>query len=245
MRKTFALIWLILTAFTFHAQVVTQADSNKGLVTWYECIGYAGGTLPTSTFSVFDSSQYGATASYAGTKAGNVSGTYYSTGAQVGPYACYFDGSTNYFDRSPLAGSTTPTSITIAAWVNPTSATQDVVTLTSLAGLVIYSGHVDAWVGSTTNTSRSTATIPTNGSTWTHIAMTYTNGGTLYLWINGVLVTSYATQYTGGATLGSFNVGYFGVSYYYGWGQGLYNDIRIYNRALIAGQMALLASAHN
>lgn len=97
------------------------------------------------------------------------------------------------------------------------------------------------WKGSTTFYSGNKA-IPLN--TWTHICMTHA-GPLLNMYINGILdasVTFAGTPQTDGTIPLTIGAGNNGTSQFYY--DGLMDDIRIYNRALSAGEVqSLYASA--
>jgi hypothetical protein len=139
--------------------------------------------------------------------------------------------------------SSTPTAITVLAWVNPTKAQDDVVYGSAATfALAIYpGGKVEAsGAGNTGNRSRSTATIPINGTTWSMIGMEYSNGGAIQLYINGTLVSAYDVQYSGGSLPAFGNVKIGGPTAIEGYTGGLIDDVRVYNRALTAAQVAAL-----
>jgi hypothetical protein len=124
MRKLFLLVAFILSCSGGWAQVAA-ANPNANLRAWYKCVGDSSATaaLPSSGTTVYDSSGFGNTGTYTGTKAGSSASTYYSTGG-VGPYACYFDGSTNYVTLATTATSALnfgTGSYTVSFVMNPTT----------------------------------------------------------------------------------------------------------------------------
>jgi hypothetical protein len=69
---------------------------------------------------------------------------------------------------------------------------------------------------------------------WSHLASTY-DGATLRLYLNGVLVSSQATAGTLSASSGVLRIGGNGV--WPEWFAGLIDEVRVYNRALSAGEI--------
>jgi hypothetical protein len=130
--------------------------------------------------------------------------------------------------------------MTLEAWVNPSVTTGWKTTiLKEQAGQLVYalyastdtnrpSGHV--FVGGDIDT-RGTAQIAVN--TWTHLAATY--DGTLRLYVNGVLASSKVV--TGPITTSTGALRFGGNGIWTEWFQGLIDEVRVYNRALSAGEI--------
>jgi hypothetical protein len=251
-----------------HAQAITQADTNKGLIGWWKCIGDSSATssLPTTGTTVYDSSGHGITGIYSGTKAGSVSSTYYSTGANVGPYACNFDGSTNYID---MGTSYSPFSLTgggtITAWVNPSSSGSNNNLINKGSdyptgqtyGLAIASGttthNTTFWMFASNSpyhfwSLSSTSSILTGSWSFIAVKATCLNSTSciVTLYVNGSPAGSGAIGYafTSIASL-SFRVGQQNRSGYPYPYRGLINDIRCFNVPLTNSQIAQMYLAHN
>jgi hypothetical protein len=69
---------------------------------------------------------------------------------------------------------------------------------------------------------------------WSHLASTY-DGSTLRLYVNGVLVSSTAAAGSLAASSGVLRIGGNGV--WPEWFAGLIDEVRVYNRALTAGEI--------
>jgi hypothetical protein len=167
--------------------------------------------------------------------------------------ALSFDGVNDWVTVTDTAASPLDltTGLTIAAWVNPTSlAGWDTVVLKERgAGLLSYAlyahdGAPDAGgftapaayvrAGGTDAAVRDSFTLRLN--TWTHLAATY-DGVRQRLFINGVLVATHVQAGpvavgNGALRIGGNNV--FAGEFY----QGLIDEVRIYNRALSAADVA-------
>lgn len=171
----------------------------------------------------------------------NGSGAHWSM-SKVGSGAGQFATTTNdYIQTQSLPG--TPSAITVLAWVRPNKATDDIVYGNAANfDLAIYpGGKIEAsGAGSTVNRSRSTDTIPVDGSAWSMIGMEYSNGGTIRLFKNGAEVSAYDLQFTGGSLSSFTNVLIGGPVAIEGQTSGLIDDVRIYNRALSAAQIAAM-----
>jgi hypothetical protein len=72
-------------------------------------------------------------------------------------------------------------------------------------------------------------------TTWSHLAMTW-SGSTLRLYVNGSQVATRSTGTTMTATTGPFRIG--GTSVATAWFRGLIDEVRYYNRALSAAEIA-------
>ncbi|WP_028065248.1 N,N-dimethylformamidase beta subunit family domain-containing protein [Solirubrobacter soli] len=135
------------------------------------------------------------------------------------------------------------TAMTIEAWVNPTTAGGSAwrtAVLKEQPGALVYAlyANMDAsrpsFHGFTSSEfdTRGTAAVPAN--TWTHLAGVF-DGLTLRLFVNGVQVSS--TAMTGSLTTstGALRIG--GNSIWPEWFAGKIDEVRLYNRALSAGEI--------
>ena len=71
-------------------------------------------------------------------------------------------------------------------------------------------------------------------NTWTHLASTY-DGTTLRLYVNGTQVATLAIAGTITTSTGALRIG--GNSIWNEWFEGMIDEVRIYNRALSAGEI--------
>jgi len=194
---------------------------DNSLVGWWPL------TEGTGTIA-YDSSGNNATGSWNGTPTGT--NGYYSAG-KVGSYAGAFDGSTDYVAQSgalPLA----LTSYTMALWLEPNTTILTNVTITfANAGNPIrlsYNGTAFTIVLGPS----ATFVLPANS--WTFYAITY-NGSQAIVYVNSAVNTSGSFTFSG--TPSNFIIGK--GSAFPGF-PGLIDDVRIYNRALSAAQVAAM-----
>jgi prepilin-type N-terminal cleavage/methylation domain-containing protein len=177
----------------------------------------------------YDYSGSNATGSWQGTATGT-SG-YYSAG-RVGSWAGTFDGSTNYVAVSKITLDNNP-SWTVSLWADaPTNQLNNEGGLWSLdsnhdlqyaggsAYIILYWG----------TTLVQTSTANNQWNLWTATR----NGNIFSLYKNGILAGSNSTSTT--SAVSSFSIGTQGGSRYI----GLIDDVRIYNRALSAAEVAAL-----
>lgn len=244
-----------------HSQTMFQSlNSPTGLVGWWRLCGdtsATSGCVASSSTAAYDASGYGNNGSWSGTQTGATG--WYSAG-KVGPWAGAFDGSTDYLavaDATILK----PASFTVSAWIYMTANTTAAVyypigkcgtgvcssgwalgvagtfhTLTGCSGVTNGTLYLAA-MGSG-NVVCTTATLPLN--TWVFIAATYSSG-TAKLYING---SSQSTTGSTGAFSQAavpFSIGIANTFYF----PGRIDDVRLYNRALSAGEIAQMALAHD
>ena len=268
MRITFSICLLFMCLVSVGAQSLTQADSNKGLVFWAKCIGdaSAAGTLPTTTTTVYDSSGYSHNGTYTGTKTGSVSSTYYSTGAKIGPYACTFDGSTNYIQAasgSLIPTGSNPRTLNVLFKLNSSTVTAGEHEPFSVGansgsgsrlGLDIYNG---AFSGCTSNTilieaaGGHVASNWTPDTNWHMLTAVFPSGATnitsALLYLDATILSPCNTaSITLNTPAGNIFIGGLAGAPTAGlFPAGMINDARIYNRALSANEIKLLYLAHN
>ncbi len=167
--------------------------------------------------------------------------------------ALSFDGVNDWVTVTDTTGSPLDltTGMTIEAWVNPAamSGWESIVLKERGAGLLSYglyahdgaplsggfaapAGYIRT--GSADQAVRGTDPLPLNA--WTHIATTY-DGATMRIYVNGVLVASRAQGGNIAVANGALRIG--GNASFTGeFFQGLIDDVRIYNRALSAAEIA-------
>ena len=223
-----------LTAFdelTVNVQAISVAD--HALVGHWEMENIAGG-------GVADSSGGGRTASSVGSPS-LIQGL---TGNGVS-----LDKS-EYFLVNSVAALNPQNQITISAWIKPTTVGTQ---------YVVKKGRIDATDGYELSLSsdgrifarfnqassgdalrvNSTTKYPTNGSTWMHVAVTY-DGANVKLYVNGELQASKNAAFSIAASnlplaIGAQDDGYRGLV-------GGIDDVRLYNRALSAAEIAAVAT---
>ena len=177
-------------------------------------------------------------------------------GAGINGTALYLDGSTQYGDIPDDNSLDVTTDVTLAAWIRPDGTnptTQRVIAKTNMgsvngyelslgSGGVVFVRFNQATSGDTYRIN-STTNYPLNDSAWMHVAATY-NGSVIRLYINGVqegvdlamaapIVTNSLDLAIGSEPPGSSN------NYKL---HGSVDDVRVYNRALSAGEIAILAN---
>jgi hypothetical protein len=236
---------LVLLALLLAPQQNSFWSQNyaTGLVGWWKLGEGTGSTA-------YDSSGYGNSGAWAGTAAGT-SG-YYSAG-YVGPWAGYFNGSN---DKLTVSSSSVPTlnvtgPLTICAWVNiPSIPSMQEPIYSNSSGFEV--GGVILGIAATGEVSLignrtgawwqvlSSSSISTNN--WHHVAGVYT-GAAAYVYVDGALKGSLSTS-SSPASGGGVYIGYTtqgGFAYF----NGLLDDVRVYNRALSAGEIAGMYKVHN
>ena len=259
MRKLF--IALLLFSGIAHGQFAKTPTT--GLVYWVKICGDttgSSGCVASSSATVYDSSSGKNNGSWNGSQSGTTN--FYSAG-KVGPYAGYFNGTNNYISNSALAALnfTNTTPFSACAWVNPTALTgvPTVIakqqTTTPYPGWlmqVLTSGSLSVYIGSNSTTNLiDVYTGPTliSTATWTHVCFTYSGSSTaagVALYVNGSPVTPVVGNNTLSASIANSAIVVVGAtsSGLSKW-VGTLNDVRVYNRVLTAGEVALLAQIHN
>jgi len=169
-----------------------------------------------------------------------------ASGRAGGGNALSFDGVN---DMATVADSNTldlSTTMTLEAWVRPANSTGWRTVLLKENGTTMsyemYSndasvnrpaGHFTT-PGNAIRSVTGTAALPTNA--WSHLAVVY-DGANMRLYVNGSLVRSVARTGSIATGEGVLHIGGNEV-----WGgeffQGLIDDVRIYNRALTAGEIS-------
>lgn len=160
--------------------------------------------------------------------------------------AVNFDGTNDYINIPYVAAFNQTGDFTLSAWIYADSSTgiRRIVTLPGdeAAGsehysLLLNSGSLEFWVA---NDSMSVG-VSVVGQ-WVHVAATI-SGTSMKLYENGVQISSHTWINTGGGrfsrTSGNLAIGRYGPT----WGQyfdGKIDDVRIYNRALTAGEIATM-----
>ncbi len=205
---------------------VAQADPS-GLVAAYG-FDEAGGS------SVTDSSGTG--------NGGSVNGPVRVTGGKFGG-ALSFDGVNDHVTVADADSLDLTTGMTLSAWVNPTQSTglwRTVVMKEHATGMsyALYGNTDTAQAGGYIATpfessTKSASVVPTN--TWTHLATTF-DGSTLKFFLNGAQVSSRAVSGAVITGTGSLRIG--GNAVWPEWFRGLIDEVRVYNRAQSAAEIA-------
>jgi hypothetical protein len=171
---------------------------------------------------------------------GSISGAAWNSTGRFGK-ALTFNGAADWVTVADGASLDLTTGMTLEAWVYPTAAADGTVIAKESADGVVYAlyssdnapvpvAYVDA---GGYRTVAGTSTLPL--SAWSHLAATY-DGTTLRLFVNGTLVSN---SVVGSAILtsgGALRIG--GNSLWGEYFQGRIDEVRIYNRALTAAEIA-------
>ncbi|HEY6866003.1 MAG TPA: LamG domain-containing protein, partial [Candidatus Eisenbacteria bacterium] len=182
-----------------------------------------------------------------GLNAGLFNGPTWVTGVEGG--ALSFDGANDYAQVPADSRLDITSAITIAAWIRPARvATQDVVKKAVNGGTDGYelalssAGKVFLRFNQKTSADtyrlNSVASYPIDG-TWMHVAATY-DGATMKMYVNGALDGSVAKTVTIATNANALGIG--AQSDGVRWFQGALDDVRLYNRALSAGEIQALLS---
>jgi prepilin-type N-terminal cleavage/methylation domain-containing protein len=187
----------------------------------------------------YDYSGNNATGSWSGTQAGT--NGYYSAGEGDFPWAGYFNGSSsNDYVNVPVSF-TSSVGVTFTAWVYPTNVTNipDVVHTSSAdKGLILQSSSGFPFEMQTAGLSNVYLTCFSGGgsilNTWNYLVGTW-DGATTRVYFDGVLCGSQSA--VGTLTFSNINIGARSAGSQYTF-PGLIDDVRIYNHALSATQIA-------
>jgi prepilin-type N-terminal cleavage/methylation domain-containing protein len=201
---------------------ISLVSQSEGLVGYWPMDEGNGSTT-------VDQSGNGASGVWTGTATGTKG--YYSAG-KIGSWAGTFDGTSTNVTIANVPGVTLNT---VSAWVYLTSAVgaSEIINdnITQNHRFIISNGNSIYDSGTTVS-----VTFPLN--TWTLVSATY-DGATIKIYMNGALVGSGANSkpISSGVTyIGSAAVNYQVFS-------GLIDDVRLYNRALSAGEIQAMYNA--
>jgi hypothetical protein len=171
---------------------------------------------------------------------GTVSGAAWTTGGRNGG-ALSFDGESDYVTVVETASLDLSTAATVEAWVYPTasSGSRAIVAKERNGGGFPYGLETNAGVpagyvkaGSTVTAAATTAVA---AGTWTHLALAY-DGAYVRLYVNGALAASEAASGSLAASNDPMRIG--GDVTWAEWFEGRIDDVRVYSRALTAGEVA-------
>jgi PKD repeat protein len=173
---------------------------------------------------------------------GVVSGATWAAAGRFGG-ALSFDGVNDWVTVADSASLDATTALTLEAWVRPstTSGSWRTALLKERTGGLCYalyaqtgalgpSAHVA--VGGAEPRARSSSLL--SAGVWTHLAATY-DGSMIRLYVNGTLAVSQAASGAVTSSTGALRIG--GNSVWSEWFAGLIDEVRVYDRALTAGEI--------
>jgi fibronectin type 3 domain-containing protein len=224
----------ILLTLAFSLAVVVEATgagaalAANGLVAAYSMDQGSGTALP-------DISGTGNT--------GTLSGATWATAGKFGA-ALSFNGSSNLVSVPDAASLDLAAALTTEAWVRPTALSdwRTVLFKDGSLGGMVYNLYAHGTAATNVPTAElniggdkavsGTTALPLN--TWTHLAATY-DGATMRLYVNGAQVAQRAQTGLIPASTGALRIG--GNTVYREYFAGLIDEVRVYNRALSAGEV--------
>jgi hypothetical protein len=173
---------------------------------------------------------------------GTITGATWATGRNGG--ALNFNGTNNVVTVPDSASLDLTTGLTIEAWVNATVAPSGWRGIVSkeTTNNVVYFLHASTQSGNRPGTGGLFGTVERvlsggtrlTANTWVHLAATY-DGATQRLFVNGVQVASRAQTGSLTVSAGALRIGGNLFAEYF---RGRIDDVRIYNRALSAAEIA-------
>ncbi|MFN0089594.1 MAG: LamG-like jellyroll fold domain-containing protein [Acidimicrobiales bacterium] len=176
-----------------------------------------------------------------GANHGTVSGAAWSSAGRYGG-ALSFNGASSRVTM-PDAAALDLTTLTVSAWVRPTTTSGwRTVILKEAAGGLSYGLYASGgttrpsgWlsIGGADRSVTSSTAASTNA--WRHLALTY-DGVTMRIYLDGVQVGARAQTGAPAGAAGPLQIG--GNTVWGEWYSGLVDDVRVYNRALSAAELA-------
>jgi glucose/arabinose dehydrogenase/PKD repeat protein len=173
---------------------------------------------------------------------GAISGATWSTTGKFGKSLSFTASRKAYVSIPDSASLHLTTSMTLEAWVNPSNPTTNWRTVMlkerpgSLAYALYGSNGSNRPVGQVYTTAEQNSAGPAQIAVnkWTFLAATY-DGSSLKLYVDGTQVSTVAGSGTIATSSGLLKIG--GNAIWGEWFNGLIDEIRIYNRALTAGEI--------
>ena len=203
---------------------------------WASLAGYWKLNESSGTSSIADSSP--------NSNAGTVNGGVILGGAGKLRAAATFDGSTGYVDLGTPASLKFATSLTISAWVNPTSTSglQTILSDRPDGGAASYSfrlwaAAIEFYNGGFWEYISPNGIIQANQ--WNYVAVTY-DGSTVTMYLNGVQVYSHASSGTPGVGSGNVEIGAYGSAHEAFAGQ--IDDVAIWSTPLTGPEIQTIYS---
>lgn len=173
---------------------------------------------------------------------GTISGASWTTAGKFGN-ALSFDGVNDLVTVADSAALDLTTGMTLEAWVYPTALSGwRTVLMKEVSGELAYTIYANDQVaapasyvriGSTSRRAAGASALPLNA--WTHVAATY-DGATLRLYVNGSQVGSQAV--TGAIAVSALPLRIGGNNVWGEYFSGRIDEVRVYNRALSAAEIA-------
>jgi fibronectin type 3 domain-containing protein len=173
---------------------------------------------------------------------GVISGPTWTTAGKYGS-ALTFDGTNDWVTVPDSSSLDLTTAVTLEAWVRPTSLGTDwkTVLFKEQSGNLVYGLYANTngqrpngqvFVSGADRNVNGTTQLPTN--TWTHLGVTY-DGSNLRLFVNGTQAASVAQAGAITTSNGVLRIG--GNNIWTEWFAGDIDEVRVYNRALIASEI--------
>jgi hypothetical protein len=172
---------------------------------------------------------------------GVITGATWTSSGRFGS-ALSFNGTSSWVTVTDSAVLDLKQSVTLEAWVYPKSSTGwQAAVIKEQTGGLSYALYGNSDPGTPVGTIHTTNDVNLYGgsglplNTWSHLAVTY-NGSVLKLYVNGTLVNSQSVSGQMPVSTNVLRIGGDSV-----WGEyfnGLIDEVRVYNRALSAAQIA-------
>jgi len=226
---------------TFTAQIYLRTNVNSGdggLVGWWKLDETSGKDAEDSSGNGNDG------------RLKNMAGDEWTTGAVAG--ALEFDGNNDYVDCGNDASLNITGAVTVTAWIKLTAAGIDQKVAGNQDGsaggykMTVFSNNKvefeirDSGNNAVLNRDEPGGTVLTTG-VWYHVAGVYSQGNYIRTYVDGNLDRPMSTASVLGSTSGTLKLGCepFSPLYFF---NGLLDDVRIYNCALSAEEIAQLAN---
>jgi hypothetical protein len=169
--------------------------------------------------------------------------------AGIGGLSIPLDGVNDYVDCGSSARFALTTSVTMSAWVYPTSFAANRARIVDTPGLGLKIGtsipfsDVNAFVVASTVAETRTATGVVALNAWHHLAAVWSSESSIAVYVNGSIPAGTVTQTSASGSIlstGNLELGRLASPALYG--NHRFDDVRIYNRALTPPEIRLLAS---